>query len=69
MAEANSEKLNGTNGTIQKADTSLLPHLESWERMMKLPVVEAAWSQSQGVYDKMRGELSFSIHVHHYVNR
>lgn len=42
---------------VEKADGSLLPHLESWERMMKLPVVEAAWMQSQGVYDKVRGRL------------
>lgn len=35
-------------------DASVLPHLESWERMMKLPVVEAAWSQSQGYYDKVK---------------
>jgi perilipin-2 len=33
----------------------LLPHLESLERMMKLPMVEAAWSQGQGVYGKVRG--------------
>lgn len=32
----------------------LLPHLESLERMMKLPVVEAAWCQSQGVYGKVK---------------
>ena len=38
-------------------DASDLPHLESWERMMKLPVVEAAWSQSQGYYDRVKGEL------------
>jgi perilipin-2 len=46
------------NGTVAvfKPDASLLPHLESWERMMKLPVVEAAWTQSQGVYDKVRGK-------------
>jgi perilipin-2 len=54
-----SAETNGkSNGTVAKPDTSLLPHLESWERMMKLPVVEAAWNQSQEVYDKMRGELS-----------
>lgn len=42
---------------VVKADENVLPHLESWERMMKLPVVEAAWQQSQGYYDKVRGEL------------
>uniref|UniRef100_A0A1L8DZ71 Putative lipid storage droplet-2 n=1 Tax=Nyssomyia neivai TaxID=330878 RepID=A0A1L8DZ71_9DIPT len=34
---------------------NLLPHLESFERMMKLPVVEAAWNQSQDVYGKVKG--------------
>lgn len=43
---------------LEKVDGSLLPHLESWERMMKLPVVEAAWTQSHNVYDKVRGEFS-----------
>ncbi|XP_026478151.1 lipid storage droplets surface-binding protein 2-like [Ctenocephalides felis] len=38
-----------------KSNPSLLPHLESLERMMKLPMVEAAWAQSQGVYDKVKG--------------
>lgn len=61
-AEANGkpkpiENGNGTVAVVAKPDTSLLPHLESLERMMKLPVVEAAWTQSQGVYDKVRGEL------------
>lgn len=32
----------------------LLPHLESLERMMKLPMVEAAWNQGQGVYGKVK---------------
>lgn len=42
--------------SLKKAeDTVVLPHLESWERMMKLPMCEAVWSQSIGVYDKMRG--------------
>lgn len=35
---------------------SLLPHLESLERMMQIPIVGAAWSQSQEVYDKVRGK-------------
>jgi len=39
---------------VAKCDGSVLPHLESWERMMKLPVVEAAWDQSQGVYNKVK---------------
>lgn len=43
---------------VVKVDDTVLPHLESLDRMMKLPVVEAAWHQSQGYYDKVRGELS-----------
>ncbi|CRK89629.1 CLUMA_CG003267, isoform A [Clunio marinus] len=39
---------------IVKADDTVLPHLESWERMMKLPVVEAAWYQSEEVYKKVK---------------
>lgn len=35
---------------------SLLPHLESLERMMQIPIVGKAWSQSQEVYDKVRGK-------------
>lgn len=50
MAAESNEK------SVKKADVAVLPHLESWERMMKLPVCEAAWTQGVGVYDKMRGE-------------
>lgn len=57
MAATSNDHVNNSNGTVVKATDTLLPHLESWERMMKLPVVEAAWTQSQGVYDKVRGEL------------
>lgn len=35
---------------------ALLPHLESFEKMLKLPVVEAAWNQSQGVYGRVKGK-------------
>lgn len=35
----------------------LLPQLESWERMMKLPVVEKAWGCGQDVYGKVKGEI------------
>lgn len=35
---------------------ALLPHLESFEKMLKLPVVEAAWHQSQDVYGRVKGE-------------
>jgi len=33
---------------------NLLPHLESLERMMQLPVVGAAWQQSQNVYETVK---------------
>lgn len=36
-------------------DANLLPHLESIERLMKLPVVEATWHQGQDVYGKVKG--------------
>lgn len=44
------------NNQVTNGDTaSLLPHLESLERMMALPVVGAAWTQGQGVYGKVKG--------------
>lgn len=43
---------------------TLLPHLESIERLMKLPVVEATWNQSQDVYGRVKG--TFSIHARNY---
>lgn len=46
-----------TNNDINH-DAALLPHLESFEKMLKLPVVEAAWHQSQGVYGRVKGKFS-----------
>lgn len=37
---------------------ALLPHLESFEKMLKLPVLEAAWHQSQGVYGRVKGKFT-----------
>uniref|UniRef100_W8APU3 Lipid storage droplets surface-binding protein 2 n=1 Tax=Ceratitis capitata TaxID=7213 RepID=W8APU3_CERCA len=34
---------------------NLLPHLESLERIIKLPVVGAAWDKSQDVYQNVKG--------------
>lgn len=34
--------------------SSLLPHLESWDRMLKLPVVDATWQQTQTVYGRVK---------------
>lgn len=42
---------------IETKDTqNLLPHLESLERIIKLPVVGAAWDKSQDVYGKVKGK-------------
>lgn len=35
--------------------SSLLPHLESLDRMLKLPVVDATWQQTQNVYGRVKG--------------
>lgn len=51
----NSHNSTSTAGTDDRDQTALLPHLESLEKMMKLPVVEAAWQQSQDVYGKVKG--------------
>lgn len=45
-------------GHDNHGDAALLPHLESFEKMMKLPVVEAAWHQGQDVYGKVKGKPS-----------
>ncbi|XP_037724698.1 lipid storage droplets surface-binding protein 2 isoform X2 [Drosophila subpulchrella] len=54
---------NGTagNGTVNEVEQpkdakDLLPHLESLERIIKLPVVNAAWDKSQDVYGKVKGK-------------
>lgn len=44
------------NAVMDVKDTqNLLPHLESLERIIKLPVVNAAWDKSQDVYEKVKG--------------
>ncbi|XP_070508628.1 lipid storage droplets surface-binding protein 2 [Chironomus tepperi] len=54
--ENNSDKSNGTNGALEKASevSSLLPHLESIDRLLSLPSISIAWTQSQGVYGKVK---------------
>ncbi|XP_016952764.1 lipid storage droplets surface-binding protein 2 isoform X2 [Drosophila biarmipes] len=54
---------NGTAGNGTAVDVEqpkdakdLLPHLESLERIIKLPVVNAAWDKSQDVYGKVKGK-------------
>lgn len=44
-------ELNGETG-----NAALLPHLETFDKMLKLPVVEAAWHQSQDVYGRVKGK-------------
>ena len=39
----------------EKDTQNLLPHLESLERIIKLPVVGAAWDKGQDVYGKVKG--------------
>lgn len=34
--------------------SALLPHLESLDRMLKLPVVDATWQQTQNVYGRVK---------------
>jgi perilipin-2 len=57
--ENNSDKsngVNGANGALQKASevSSLLPHLESIDRLLSLPSISMAWTQSQDVYGKVK---------------
>lgn len=53
--QQNSE-LNGEN-----SNAALLPHLETFDKMLKLPVVEAAWHQSQDVYGRVKGKNSIIL--------
>lgn len=57
---ANNDKCN--NDVVACNDnTGILLHLESWDKMMKIPVVDAAWHQSQGIYGKVKGMCIFCI--------
>lgn len=51
MTEVNSE----SNIQVDECRENIFPHLESLERMMKIPVVEAAIVQGQEVYCKVKG--------------
>lgn len=50
------------NNITNSDSAALLPHLESFEKMLKLPVVEAAWHQSQDVYGRVKGKKEFHIY-------
>ena len=57
---ASNENCKNTNGTVaEKAPDALLPHFETIDRLLSLPMCSFAWSQSQGVYGKVKGQ-SFS---------
>ena len=55
-----SAKVQTANGEVVAQPTegqaSLLPHLESLDRMLKLPVVDATWQQTQNVYGRVKGK-------------
>jgi len=53
--QATSSNEHGNEIITSNDNAALLPHLESFEKMMKLPVVEAAWHQSQDVYGRVKG--------------
>lgn len=63
---ATGEQNEGEIETVATSENGLLPHLETLERMMKLPVVEAAWIQSQDVYGKVKGELQLDYFIFGY---
>lgn len=45
---------NGEIAQPTEDQSSLLPHLESLDRMLKLPVVDATWQQTQNVYGRVK---------------
>lgn len=58
MAHSGNHLQNNIGHENHGDNAALLPHLESFEKMMKLPVVEAAWHQGQDVYGKVKGHNS-----------
>lgn len=54
MAHSGNHLQNNIGHENHGDNAALLPHLESFEKMMKLPVVEAAWHQGQDVYGKVK---------------
>lgn len=67
-ATGNGTTANGSASVVDaeqpKDAKDLLPHLESLERIIKLPVVNAAWDKSQDVYGKVKGKCSSGAKVH-----
>ena len=65
---ASNENCKNTNGVVaEKAPDALLPHFETIDRLLSLPMCSFAWSQSQGVYGKVKGQsfsrLSLKLHI------
>lgn len=44
------------NNIANSDSAALLPHLESFEKLLKVPVLEAAWHQGQDVYGRVKGK-------------
>lgn len=55
-ATGNGSAVAAMNDEQEKDTQNLLPHLESLERIIKLPVVGAAWDKGQDVYGKVKGQ-------------
>lgn len=54
-AAATSNTTNVDGGAPANSNSAaLLPHLESLDRMLKLPVVDATWQQTQNVYGRVK---------------
>ena len=56
MANSPNNTDKNTSSEVDQQNAALLPQLETFERMLKLPVVEAAWHQGQDVYGKVKGK-------------
>ncbi|XP_050071398.1 lipid storage droplets surface-binding protein 2 [Anopheles maculipalpis] len=52
-ATTNTSDAINTDTTVPNS-SALLPHLESLDRMLKLPVVDATWQQTQNVYGRVK---------------
>lgn len=64
--EKNQNSAMDYNNITNSDSAALLPHLESFEKMLKLPVVEAAWHQSQDVYGRVKGKTIIHYKFSHW---
>lgn len=53
-ASSNAAAANADSVAPANNSAALLPHLESLDRMLKLPVVDATWQQTQNVYGRVK---------------